>query len=450
MGAGYTRQSAAEIQTGEIVEAAPLNAEFNQIQSAFSGTIGHSHDGTVGEGPKVSLTSSVTGVLPVANGGTGGINKLNASAPPTINDDSADGYSVGSLWIDTTNDIAYICVDATSGAAIWVRYQPYDAGLNSIAGLTTAANKMIYTTGSDTYAVTDLTAFIRTLLDDGDAATALSTLGVSAFVQTLLDDVNVSTFLSTLGFSTYIKTLIDDADAATARTTLGLGTASTQDSNNVNITGGSITGITDLAIADGGTGASNAASARTNLGVAIGTDVQAADSTLTALAGYNTNGILTQTAADTFAGRTLTGTAGEITVTNGNGVSGNPTLSLPSTLTLTGKSLDDATFVDDISLLSTDAGATVGPLFDIYRNSASPAAADVLGQLVFAGKDSGGNKTSYALINTILADATDGSEDGTLIFSTMVAGAQTTRLSLGATNTVTGNTTISGTLTVTG
>lgn len=62
---------------------------------------------------------------------------------------------------------------------------------------------------------------------------------------------------------------------STARTSLGLGTIATQSAASVAVTGGTITGITDLAVADGGTGASTAADARTNLGLVIGTDVQA-------------------------------------------------------------------------------------------------------------------------------------------------------------------------------
>lgn len=308
MGAGYTRQSAAEIQTGEVVEAAPLNAEFNQLQNAFDGTTGHSHDGTVGEGPKINLPNSVAGVLQIVNGGTGGIHKLDATVAPAVTDDTNDGYTVGSVWINTTADTIYICVDATAGAAVWLTYQALDAALTSIASLTTSANQMIYTTAADTYATTTLTAYARTLVDDADASTALSTLGVSTFIKTLLDDADASTALSTLGVSTYIKTLLDDADAATARSTLGLGSISTQASSSVSITGGTITGITDLAVADGGTGASTAANARTNLGLVIGTDVQAQDAELQAIAGLTS-------AADRLPYFTGSGTASLATFT---------------------------------------------------------------------------------------------------------------------------------------
>lgn len=58
---------------------------------------------------------------------------------------------------------------------------------------------------------------------------------------------------------------------------------------------------------------------------------------------YLSAGVVTRT-SNGFASRTLTGTAGEITVTDGDGVSGNPTISLPSTLDFTGKTINNGTF----------------------------------------------------------------------------------------------------------
>lgn len=57
--------------------------------------------------------------------------------------------------------------------------QPLNATLTALAGLTTSADKLIYATGSNVFAITALTAFARTLLDDADAAALCTTIGLS-------------------------------------------------------------------------------------------------------------------------------------------------------------------------------------------------------------------------------------------------------------------------------
>ena len=70
--------------------------------------------------------------------------------------------------------------------------QPLDAGLTSIAGLTTAADKMIYTTAADVYAVADLTAAGRAILDDADAAARRVTLGLEIGVDVQAFDADTA------------------------------------------------------------------------------------------------------------------------------------------------------------------------------------------------------------------------------------------------------------------
>lgn len=146
---------------------------------------------------------------------------------------------------------------------VGVSVQAYDAGLTSISGLVTAADQMLYTTGSDAYATTALTPFARTILDDANAADVQSTIGlvigtnVQAFdadltaiaaLTSAADKIPYATGAGTWAMADFTaagRALVDDADAAAQRTTLGLGGAAVL---NVGTTAGTVAAGNDSRI----------------------------------------------------------------------------------------------------------------------------------------------------------------------------------------------------------
>ena len=223
--------------------------------------------------------------------------------------------AAGNLPALSGNALKFLRVNTGETSVEWAAvdltgFQPIDADLTAIAALTSAANKVPYATGAGTWAMADFSAAGRALVDDADNSAQRTTLGLGTIATQYANNVSI-----TGGSISGITDLaVADggtgaSDAGTARTNLGLGTIATQAASSVSITGGSITGITDLAVADGGTGASDAATARTNLGLAIGTNVQAYDPDLAALASVTS-------AADALPYFTGSGTATTTTLTS--------------------------------------------------------------------------------------------------------------------------------------
>lgn len=70
------------------------------------------------------------------------VHNLAATTAPVAGDDSGDGYSVGSIWIDTTADLAYVCLDATATAAVWLPVSPITTAGDIIIRGSSAAQRL--------------------------------------------------------------------------------------------------------------------------------------------------------------------------------------------------------------------------------------------------------------------------------------------------------------------
>ena len=160
--------------------------------------------------------------------------------------------------------------------------------------------------------------------------------------------------------------------------------------------------------------------------------------------------------------------AGDLTVT-GNDVKdsgantvltfdGSGNVSLPGNLTVNGTHTTLNTSVtstttateNNFVITSTDAGAAASPDLKLWRNSASPADDDTIGNVIFTGNDSGGTATDYGHILTQITDVTNATEDSRMTFKTMAAGTLADRLTINSGSVGIGTTNPNNTLTVAG
>ena len=140
---------------------------------------------------------------------------------------------------------------------------------------------------------------------------------------------------------------------------------------------------------------------------------------ITARSGVVVTGVVTATSF-VGSGEGLTGVASTDYIITGTAATFNNTVEVNNNFSVSGTT----SLTGNVDIISTDAGSSAAPELKLYRNSSSPADADYLGQIKFAGESDTGVERNYAKITGKISDASNGTEDGIIEVAHIKAGSQ--------------------------
>lgn len=333
---------------------------------------------------KAYVDSVATGLKVLASAATATTANITLSGEQTIDGvlTSASRVLVKNQTLSQNNGVYVSAAGAWSRATDMNDWTETVGALVSVTGGSTNANKVFASTTASggTLGTTAITfaEFINTsgLQPLDSDLTSIAALATTAYGRSLLEAENAAALRTLAG--TVIGTDVQAYSAALAATTASFTSADetkldgieagadVTDATNVNIAGavmhtdlttngmltrtGSETYVSRSIVQPAaGISVSNGDGVAGNPTLALTND-------LSALEALTTTGITIRSATDTWLHRAVTGTTGEITVTNGDGVAGAPTISLPATVVVTGKQLNNGTYSNP-TLSGTVAGS---------------------------------------------------------------------------------------------
>ena len=155
------------------------------------------------------------------------------------------------------------------------------------------------------------------------------------------------------------------------------------------------------------------------------------------------NSSVTATGTSVFASLDISGDIDVDGTTNLDVVDIDGAVDMASTLQVDGSitssdgmTITTADNLPQLQLISTDADNNIGPVLDLWRNSASPADGDDIGRIYFYGENDASQKIEYVMMRSSISDVTDGTEDSQFQIYTYVAGVQSDRLHINPNETI--------------